>query len=257
MQTKLKLLLSILLTSPILCSQIEISEDESQSGILITPFDTVNIKETVKYLAYSFDVSAIKFVLNWHHNVETVYSTMKTICNQRNNFITPLETEIENIHWNTFKPVKNMTDVKMINGTLFYNAVLNANINQFKDSNNEVSECFHLIKIHRNFQQMNNILNNLAGGNVSVIEETVPWEHYLKHVNQEHIYAARNEYQGLEREDRALIREVKIGNGSMTHLLNTIPFMRVEDENRIIESIRELMSSGKIPKLFIKRIARK
>lgn len=83
------------------------------------------------------------------------------------------------------------------------------------------------------------------------------WEHYLKPVNNNDIEKARNKYQGSEREDRDLIREFKIGNGSMTHLLNTIPFMRVEDKNRILESLKELMSTEKIPKLPIKRVAKK
>lgn len=71
------------------------------------------------------------------------------------------------------------------------------------------------------------------------------------------IETARLAYQGSEREDLDLIREFKIGNGSMTHLLNTIPFMRTEDVNRITESIQNLMSLGKIAKIPIKKLAKK
>lgn len=83
------------------------------------------------------------------------------------------------------------------------------------------------------------------------------WEHYLKPVTHNDIETARAAYQGSEREERDLIREFNIGNGSMVHLINSIPFMRFEDENRIIESIRYLMSLGKIPKSSIKKLPKK
>lgn len=83
------------------------------------------------------------------------------------------------------------------------------------------------------------------------------WEHYLKPLTTNEIEFARRAYQGSEKEELDLIREFKNGNGSMTHLLNTIPFMRAEDENRVIESIRHLISLKKIEKLSIKKLAKK
>lgn len=83
------------------------------------------------------------------------------------------------------------------------------------------------------------------------------WEHYLKPTTTNEIEAARQAYQGSEREISDLIREFKIGNGSLTHLLNAIPFFRYEDENRIVESLQELMSLGKISKMPIKKLAKK
>lgn len=83
------------------------------------------------------------------------------------------------------------------------------------------------------------------------------WENYLKPLNEVDIDSARKAYQNSESEEIDLIREVVIGNGSLTHLLNTIPFMRAEDENRIIESIMEMMSLGKIPKISIKKLQKK
>lgn len=68
------------------------------------------------------------------------------------------------------------------------------------------------------------------------------------------IERARQAYQGSERETSDLIREFEIGKGSMNHLFNTIPFFRYEDENRIIESLQELMSLGKISKMPIKKL---
>lgn len=83
------------------------------------------------------------------------------------------------------------------------------------------------------------------------------WEHYLKPMKSNDIELARQAYQGSERKELDLIREFKIGNGSLTHIFNTMPFMRVEDENRIIEAIHDMISLGKIPKLPIKRLAKK
>lgn len=78
------------------------------------------------------------------------------------------------------------------------------------------------------------------------------WEHYLKPISSDDIENTRKIYQNPEKEELDLIREFKIGNGRMSHLLNSVPDMRVEDENRIIESLRELMSLGKIPNVQIK-----
>lgn len=80
------------------------------------------------------------------------------------------------------------------------------------------------------------------------------WENYLKPVSAENIDEARKKYQGSNVEKRDVKRELKIGKGSMTHLLNNIPFMRVEDEIRMIEMAKELMENEKIPKIPIKKI---
>lgn len=80
------------------------------------------------------------------------------------------------------------------------------------------------------------------------------WEHYLKPVDLSELEAARNKYRGSKAEEVDLIRECINGNGSLTYLLNTIPFMRVEDETRIIEIVKDLMAVEKIPKMKIKRL---
>lgn len=80
------------------------------------------------------------------------------------------------------------------------------------------------------------------------------WEHYLKPLNELDIESARKAYQCSESEEMDVIREFSIGNGSIRHLMNNIPFMRIEDENRIIELIMDLMSLGKIPKKSIKKL---
>lgn len=43
----------------------------------------------------------------------------------------------------------------------------------------------------------------------------------------------------------------------MTHIYNNVPFMRVEDEARVLEIIKRLISENKIPKLKIKKIVNK
>lgn len=83
------------------------------------------------------------------------------------------------------------------------------------------------------------------------------WENFLKPVIQADNDNAKRAYQDSDKEEIDLIREFKLGNGSMTHLLNTIPFMRVEDENRVIESLQQLMLLGKVPKLRIKKTGKK
>lgn len=80
------------------------------------------------------------------------------------------------------------------------------------------------------------------------------WEHYLKPVDNNALEVARKKYRESNAEEEDIIREFKNGNGSLTHLLNTVPFMRVEDESRIVDLLRNLMVNGKIPKSTIKRL---
>lgn len=65
---------------------------------------------------------------------------------------------------------------------------------------------------------------------------------------------ARKKYQGTAKEREDVLREVIAGKGSLTHLLNNIPFMRMEDEARIIEIIKDLIDCNEIPKLSIKKL---
>lgn len=80
------------------------------------------------------------------------------------------------------------------------------------------------------------------------------WENFLKELDENDVENARQNYQGSAKERDDLIREVIAGKGSLTHLMNNIPFMRLEDEPRIIEIIRDLIDCNEIPKMSIKRL---
>lgn len=84
--------------------------------------------------------------------------------------------------------------------------------------------------------------------------KTNEWEHYIKIVNNSDFACARQTYQGSFKEESDIVREFVIGKGSITHLFNTIPFMRYEDEPRIIEIIRHCIELGKIPKMNIRKM---
>lgn len=83
---------------------------------------------------------------------------------------------------------------------------------------------------------------------------TAHWENYLKPVNSSDIEDARKKYQGSIMETNDIIREFVAGRGSMTHVMNNIPFMRMEDESRIIEIIKHHMNEEKVEKFPIKKI---
>lgn len=83
------------------------------------------------------------------------------------------------------------------------------------------------------------------------------WESHLKTVEDTDIVRARNNYRESGREKADIITEFTRGNGSLTHMLNHIPFMRLEDEDRIIFQIKELMKNGSLPNLKIKKIPKK
>lgn len=80
------------------------------------------------------------------------------------------------------------------------------------------------------------------------------WECYIRTIESVDIDNARNNYQGSDAEIRDVLREIVNGKGSMTHLFNTIPFMRYEDEQRMIDLIKNAIKLGKIPKMSIRKI---
>lgn len=83
------------------------------------------------------------------------------------------------------------------------------------------------------------------------------WESHLKIVTEDDLDRTRNKYQGSAEEKKDILREIVRGNGSLTHLLNNIPFMRVEDEERITKIVKDLIKDNEIPKTKIKKIAKR
>lgn len=80
------------------------------------------------------------------------------------------------------------------------------------------------------------------------------WDSFVKTVNDDDVEIKRREYQGSVSEENDIIREIQAGKGSITHLFNTIPFMRYEDEERMINIVKECMNAGKVPKMAIRKM---
>lgn len=80
------------------------------------------------------------------------------------------------------------------------------------------------------------------------------WDSFIKTVNDDDIEIKRRNYQGSSSEENDIIREIQAGKGSITHLFNTIPFMRYEDQDRIINIVKEGMNAGKVPKMAIRKM---
>lgn len=96
-----------------------------------------------------------------------------------------------------------------------------------------------------------------AGNSTALFAKTTiagTWMQYIQTIDSNDIQIARNKYQGSIAEQNDIMREIVIGKGSMVHLMNTIPFMRSEDEMRIIEMIKVFMMKGKIPKITIRKM---
>lgn len=84
------------------------------------------------------------------------------------------------------------------------------------------------------------------------------WEQHMKMVTSTDVQEASQSYKGSSAEETDITREFIRGNGSMTHLLNNVAFMRLEDESRMIQIVKRLMESGKISKsIKIKKIPSK
>lgn len=80
------------------------------------------------------------------------------------------------------------------------------------------------------------------------------WESYLKTSTQDDVNNAAEMYKGSTDEKSDVLKEFITGKGSMIHMLNTIPFMRVEDGSRIISIIQAAMLSGETPRMGIKKL---
>ena len=76
----------------------------------------------------------------------------------------------------------------------------------------------------------------------------------MKPATDREIEDARSKYQNSTQEKCDVKRAFIASNGSMTHMLNNLPFMRAEDEKRIIKIIGELISKGEVPNKKIKKI---
>lgn len=80
------------------------------------------------------------------------------------------------------------------------------------------------------------------------------WDFFIQPINDDDIETARRKYQGSSLEENDIIRETIAGKGSLTHLLNTIPHMRIEDEARIIGIVKRCMEAGKVPSMPIRKM---
>lgn len=96
-----------------------------------------------------------------------------------------------------------------------------------------------------------------AGGSHTLFRKPTiasKWEQYIRTIDSTDIDIARNRYQGSDIEKADILREIVIGKGSITHLFNAIPFMRYEDESRIVNIIKSAIEKGEIPKFVIRKI---
>lgn len=80
------------------------------------------------------------------------------------------------------------------------------------------------------------------------------WKHFMRIIDSKDIELARQKYQGTEAEESDIVREIVIGKGSITHLNNVLPFMRFEDEPRIVQLIKRSIALGKIPNISIRKM---
>lgn len=88
----------------------------------------------------------------------------------------------------------------------------------------------------------------------SMATKTSEWEQFLKPSTNNDMNNARFSYQNSFDEQCDVEREFCAGKGSMTHILNNIPFMRTEDQPRIVEIIKKSIDEGRIPDIKIKKL---
>lgn len=80
------------------------------------------------------------------------------------------------------------------------------------------------------------------------------WENFLKITTADQINNAADTYKGSADEKTDILKEFVNGKGSMVHILNTVPFMRKEDECRVKTIIQKAILSEEIPRIAIKKL---
>lgn len=113
--------------------------------------------------------------------------------------------------------------------------------------------------MHQAYSILSNVDKKLKydeGNEILFSKATVAaqWEYYLKPVSLIDFKEAREKYKGSAIEKEDIAKAFKEGNGSLIHIFNNIPFMRYEDEVRVIGIINELISNGLLPKMKIKKL---
>lgn len=82
------------------------------------------------------------------------------------------------------------------------------------------------------------------------------WEQHLKTIPNTDFESVAQAYKNSAEERNDIMREIVIGNGSIKHLMNNVPFMRIEDQERILLIIEELANEKKLPSgIKIKKIS--
>lgn len=71
------------------------------------------------------------------------------------------------------------------------------------------------------------------------------WEHYLKQISEDYMTMASNSYKESGEERADVLKAFIASRGSITHILHNVPFMRREDEMRIIRMLQEAMTAKK------------
>lgn len=81
------------------------------------------------------------------------------------------------------------------------------------------------------------------------------WMRSLKPITDDCIEDAKSKYAGSDHEKQDIAKLInETGSCSIANLLNNIPFMRAEDEPRIIAIVKLLIVEKKVPKCTIRKL---
>lgn len=114
--------------------------------------------------------------------------------------------------------------------------------------------------IHQAYTTLSNVESrmkyNEEGSTVLFARPTIAaeWEKYLKTISIKDMNDAFESYIGSNEEKTQILQEFVKGNGSMIHVYNNVPFVRRNDEARIIKMIQEAFAAGEIQRIAIKKL---
>lgn len=77
------------------------------------------------------------------------------------------------------------------------------------------------------------------------------WNSIFKPITEEDIEKYEREYRHSEQEKSDIKRSYIQGKGCINHLMNSVPFLRVEDEDRLQTIVQEMIKSNEVPSYSI------
>lgn len=155
--------------------QLEIYKNTDRRGLILTNMGNVKIHERTKHLFYNFNITSISKMKKWNQ-------ASNQNCNSNSTKASQFQIEItQNLKWNIYKPPPEFSEENSIeiSSILNFDQVLSNYLTQ--KSNDSENDCDTLRILFRQFNEMNNHLNEISNRlNTTSIDQLIDRQLFIK-----------------------------------------------------------------------------